>query len=895
MICRLCLQESCDFKSAFDSADNERTIASIIEKYFWFEFQQNDQISTVICNNCWLKVSDFHEFYKSVEEAQSHLGENVVVKIENISVEHSIENVIVQSIPFSSKQEPNDFAEANDEDPFDMPIDRVDNNPSSLLKRKDSNDKLRTQTYGINSMETVENVGDDKDEKSSGHNGRKAAVKKSLKKKKPIKSATTGRTKKNPMPKLQRNVNLCLTKNTRKLGKTENNNSKKEKVKKPIEDPKSIAFDEEIANFMSLHCDRCKLEAKNFNALHSHMLAEHNVKGYARCCNRRFSSRFLLLDHIRRHSNPDSLKCEPCNRIFADRNSLRHHLQIKHQKDEDKMFSCSRCPKKFVKMYLLRQHELVGHSDHKNACLAVDEEIAKFMSLHCEQCNEEATNFTALNRHMRAEHNVRGYVRCCNRKFRERGLLVEHIRAHLNPACYKQVNPFLRKTTNAAEEVRNVINYKDEKFDDDDDGDPFNSEETKIGNKRESTKLSKKEKSVKSARTIRMKHSSPKLPRSANEKGTRKLRKNENNDSRKTKVKKPLEDPKSLAIDEEIAKFMKLQCERCKLEVANFSALQSHMLTEHKIKGYARCCHRRFSSRFLLIDHIRQHSNPDSLKCEPCNRVFADRNSMRNHLLIKHQKDEDKMFSCSRCPKKFVRMYLLRQHELVGHSDHKNACLAVDEEIAKFMPLHCELCSVEVENFTSLKGHMRVEHNMKGYMRCCNRKFFERGLLAEHIRTHLNPACYKQEEDKPFACSQCSNKFVTVYLLQLHKVVAHGDPTNTCKSCSRKFNTAGELTAHIKEQCLCDTCAEVICGVAAFQHHILGHEKSLAGSKDSNVCDICRQDKLCVHNTTRTFDSKVSSFHENFPFPYQYTSTSQENASTTMLTHPNYTHSSGDH
>lgn len=37
MICRLCLQEICDFKSAFDSADNERTIASIIEKYFWFE------------------------------------------------------------------------------------------------------------------------------------------------------------------------------------------------------------------------------------------------------------------------------------------------------------------------------------------------------------------------------------------------------------------------------------------------------------------------------------------------------------------------------------------------------------------------------------------------------------------------------------------------------------------------------------------------------------------------------------------------------------------------------------------------------------------------------------------------------------------------------------------
>lgn len=132
-----------------------------------------------------------------------------------------------------------------------------------------------------------------------------------------------------------------------------------------------------------------------------------------------------------------------------------------------------------------------------------------------------------------------------------------------------------------------------------------------------------------------------------------------------------------------------------------------------------------------------------ALRCEQCNRVYADRNSMRIHFLSKHKKDEDKMFTCSQCPKKFFRRYSLRQHELVGHSDHKNACLAVDEEIAKFMSLHCELCHKEANNFTSLKGHMRTEHKTKGYVKCCNKKFRERGLLVEHIRVHFNPACYK--------------------------------------------------------------------------------------------------------------------------------------------------------
>uniref|UniRef100_A0A1B0C697 Pre-mRNA-splicing factor SLU7 n=1 Tax=Glossina palpalis gambiensis TaxID=67801 RepID=A0A1B0C697_9MUSC len=48
---------------------------------------------------------------------------------------HSIENVMIQSIPLSSKLEPNDdLNEFKYEDPFEMPIDEADNNPSLLLK-----------------------------------------------------------------------------------------------------------------------------------------------------------------------------------------------------------------------------------------------------------------------------------------------------------------------------------------------------------------------------------------------------------------------------------------------------------------------------------------------------------------------------------------------------------------------------------------------------------------------------------------------------------------------------------------------------------------------------------------------------------------------------------------
>ncbi|KAI9575777.1 hypothetical protein GQX74_009490 [Glossina fuscipes] len=57
-----------------------------------------------------------------------------VVKIENDNVEHSIENVMIQSIPPIELEPNDDLNEFKYEDPFEMPIDEADNNPSLLLK-----------------------------------------------------------------------------------------------------------------------------------------------------------------------------------------------------------------------------------------------------------------------------------------------------------------------------------------------------------------------------------------------------------------------------------------------------------------------------------------------------------------------------------------------------------------------------------------------------------------------------------------------------------------------------------------------------------------------------------------------------------------------------------------
>lgn len=68
----------------------------------------------------------------------------------------------------------------------------------------------------------------------------------------------------------------------------------------------------------------------------------------------------------------------------------------------------------------------------------------------------------------------------------------------------------------------------------------------------------------------------------------------------------------------------------------------------------------------------------------------------------------------------------------------------VDNEIAQYLSLHCEICSRAQDNFATLRVHMRNEHNIQnGYAKCCGKKFLKRALLLDHIRQHLDPDCYK--------------------------------------------------------------------------------------------------------------------------------------------------------
>lgn len=68
--------------------------------------------------------------------------------------------------------------------------------------------------------------------------------------------------------------------------------------------------DELIRKFCSLICEKCEFVGDNYYQLDKHYKTDHNMRGYAVCCGRKFCKKRRLFEHCQRHVNPDMFRCE---------------------------------------------------------------------------------------------------------------------------------------------------------------------------------------------------------------------------------------------------------------------------------------------------------------------------------------------------------------------------------------------------------------------------------------------------------------------------------------------------------------------------------------------------------------------------------------------------------
>lgn len=64
---------------------------------------------------------------------------------------------------------------------------------------------------------------------------------------------------------------------------------------------------------------------------------------------------------------------------------------------------------------------------------------------------------------------------------------------------------------------------------------------------------------------------------------------------------------------------------------------------------------------------------------------------------------------------------------------------SMDEQIRDVFDMKCKNCEIELDTLRTAKTHYRTEHQQKGYLMCCERKFYRRFQVVDHVMMHINP------------------------------------------------------------------------------------------------------------------------------------------------------------
>lgn len=110
-----------------------------------------------------------------------------------------------------------------------------------------------------------------------------------------------------------------------------------------------------------------------------------------------------------------------------------------------------------------------------------------------------------------------------------------------------------------------------------------------------------------------------------------------------------------------------LECYICSQQFKNYLDIKHHFAQIHtKQEFYISCCSRRLKERFRVVEHARVHLNPQSFKCNFCDKCFTAKNTLYTHLMQLHPNEDDIYPKCRHicnvCGKGFRVPSQLREH-----------------------------------------------------------------------------------------------------------------------------------------------------------------------------------------------------------------------------------------
>ncbi|XP_063700417.1 zinc finger protein 728-like [Culicoides brevitarsis] len=281
-----------------------------------------------------------------------------------------------------------------------------------------------------------------------------------------------------------------------------------------------------------------------------------------------------------------------------------------------------------------------------------------------------------------------------------------------------------------------------------------------------------------------------------------------------------------------------LFCELCPKTptFGTFNDMHEHYMAVHHVRGYARCCTKKFLTKRSVVYHAQVHSRPMDFLCPVCKKMFPNKYSLTNHM-ARHKPEEEKQFECEICGKRFAleydkKVHLKNVHERDSEVE-KATCTECNKTFASKLSLYlhnrrfhmnlalpmCETCGKQCRSKADLRSHIRSRHtdipktkcdicgnmvkNMKKHLqiheesklniKCdiCDHKTTTFKYLKLHMKIH--------NDEKPYVCSTCGLSFKRKKALNDHMSLHSGIPRHFCNYCDRTFNNSGNKFKHIKQ------------------------------------------------------------------------------------------------
>uniref|UniRef100_A0A1A9VTA2 C2H2-type domain-containing protein n=1 Tax=Glossina austeni TaxID=7395 RepID=A0A1A9VTA2_GLOAU len=193
----------------------------------------------------------------------------------------------------------------------------------------------------------------------------------------------------------------------------------------------------------------------------------------------------------------------------------------------------------------------------------------------------------------------------------------------------------------------------------------------------------------------------------------------------------------------------------------------------------------------------------------------------------------------------------------------------IEKFITDNIKIVCAVCDEPQANFSKLQRHSQKQHQKRGYVLCCEKKFIKRAFLVDHINQHLNPNHFKCEQcgkimgnrrsmkshirmheiydgkrEKLHKCHICGKAFAARIVMKTHMLIHIPEEERKfrCTECGKSYSSQLLLNNHLqgvhlhKYAKVCEICGKTIRSSIAFERHMREHTRQPPPEIN---CDIC--------------------------------------------------------